>query len=167
MKDKYIRLLEDQIEKLNEKDFNPDAWKKHTNIILEHIFGEDNKKIKSIDSIRFDQGSWTLRDTSGTSAIETYRNMGREILEATIFEIKNFGVPNATKSNKFNDIIIESIQDELTGSQFRELKELMLKDIPVDEKKDLMQKKIKSYDTSVSGKILTSILSKIKLHFED
>ena len=44
-----IALLQEQIERLKEKKFDLEAWKNHTIIFLERIFGKDNSKLKMIN----------------------------------------------------------------------------------------------------------------------
>ncbi len=48
MAEKEIALLKEQIDRLDEKNFDLEAWKNHTIIFLERIFGKDNSKIKMI-----------------------------------------------------------------------------------------------------------------------
>ena len=48
MAEKEIALLQEQIERLGEKKFDLDAWKNHTIIFLERIFGKDSSKLRMI-----------------------------------------------------------------------------------------------------------------------
>ncbi len=45
MAEKEIALLREQLAKLDEPKFDFDAWKNHTLIFLERIFGKENSKI--------------------------------------------------------------------------------------------------------------------------
>ena len=86
MPKKEIDLLKAQIDKLNAKGFDLDAWKKYTIIILARIFGENTQKIKQIDSIEYDYSSWSLRDTTGSNSyLDTCKKLGKEILCLMIF----------------------------------------------------------------------------------
>ena len=64
MAEKEISLLQGQIERLNDKKFDLEAWKNHTQIFLERIFGKDSSKLKMIRDLNYDYSSWSLRDTA-------------------------------------------------------------------------------------------------------
>ena len=79
---KSIEVLETQIEKLDAKEFDLNAWKNFTILLLERIFGRESKKIEAIDKIKYDQSSWVLRDETGyTNSMEACRKLGREYLK--------------------------------------------------------------------------------------
>ena len=68
---KSVEVLEGQIQKLEAKDFDLNAWKNFTILLLERIFGRQTKKIEAIQKIKYDQGSWVLRDETGyTNSME-------------------------------------------------------------------------------------------------
>ena len=48
---KTVQVLQDQIEKLNAKDFDLNAWKNFTILLLERIFGPGNQKIQAIQKL--------------------------------------------------------------------------------------------------------------------
>ena len=88
---KEVELLQAQMDKLKAKDFDLDAWKQYTVVLLSRIFGEHNPKIRQIEKIEYDFSSWSLRDTSGKSAyMETCKKLGREVLQASIDELNAF-----------------------------------------------------------------------------
>lgn len=161
MAKKEISILKKQIERLDVKDFDLEAWKKFTIVMLARIFGDTSEKIRQIESIEYDYSSWALRDTSGSSAyLESCKKLGRKILEASIEELEAFGLPNgSTEDDKFFQVIIEALQDELKGSQFRELNELILKTKKDTDLKDKVREILNSYDTGVTGDILSAILT--------
>ncbi len=70
MVNKEIKLLERQIEKLSASDFDFEAWKKYSVIILSRIFGDNDEKIKQLKNIDFEFSSWSLRDASGNESYE-------------------------------------------------------------------------------------------------
>ena len=89
-----VKVLKDQIEKLEAKDFDLNAWKNFTILLLERIFGQKTKKIEAIRKIKYDQGSWVLRDETGyTNSMEACKKLGSEILEEAIVELEAFGAP--------------------------------------------------------------------------
>ena len=123
---KEIALLEEQIDRLNEKKFDLEAWKNHTIIFLERIFGKDSSKIKMIKELGYDYSSWNLRDTAAagkTKDKDPVRMQAREILSATIAELNNLGLPQEIKEK---EKIWELLQDELTGKQVKEIETLLV-----------------------------------------
>ena len=158
---KEIGILRKQIERLDIKDFDLEAWKKFTIVMLARIFGDTSEKIRQIESIEYDYSSWSLRDTSGSSSyLNSCKKLGRKILEASIEELEAFGLPEKTgKDDKFFHIIIEALQNELKGSQFRELKDVVLKTEKEEDMKDMVREILNNYDTGVPTDILTSILT--------
>ena len=120
-----IALLQEQIERLKEKKFDLEAWKNHTIIFLERIFGKENSKLKMIKDLGYDYSSWNLRDTAAagkTSDKDPVLLQAEEILTAAIIELKTLGVPQ-TKKEK--ERIWDLLNDELTGKQLRALETLV------------------------------------------
>jgi hypothetical protein len=161
MAKKEINILKQQVDKLNAKDFDLEAWKKYTIVMLARIFGDTSEKIRQIESIEYDYSSWSLRDTSGSSSyLESCKKLGRNILEASIEELETFGLPDhSTEDDRFFSIIIEALQDELKGSQFRELKDVILKTEKEEDLHDRIREILNDFDTGIPAAILTSILS--------
>jgi hypothetical protein len=161
MAKKEIAILNKQIERLEVKDFDLEAWKKFTIVMLARIFGDTSEKIRQIESIEYDYSSWSLRDTSGSSSyLESCKKLGRKILEASIEELEAFGVPDrAGEDDRFFRLIIDALQNELKGSQFRQLKEVILTTTKEEEMRDRVREILNDYDTGVPVDILTSILT--------
>jgi len=164
MSKKEIELLKSRIEKLYDKDFDLEAWKNYTIVILARIFGPDNQKIKQIGKIQYDYGSWSLRDTSGHSSyLDTCKKLSREILEASISELENFGLPELSPKEKSEDkslkIILDALEDELKVSQYKELISIAGSDQKTEIKQKEIFKKLKEYGEDVSCQILSKILA--------
>jgi len=155
-----IKVLGKQIEKLNEKGFDLTAWKNSAELLLEKIFGKDSPKIKAIDNIKYDQGSWVLRDETGyTNSMEACKKLGKEIMEEAIMELEAFGPPEAGEELVSIEIIVTALEDELTGSQFRELKKILSEGKSPNDKKKLLMTKLKSYDPESAFAIVANILT--------
>jgi hypothetical protein len=125
MAEQEIALLQGQIDRLSEKKFDLEAWKNHTIIFLERIFGKDSSKLKMIKDLGYDYSSWNLRDTAAagkTSDKDPVLMQAQEILTATIIELKLLGLP---KSKQEKEKIWDLLNDELTGKQLRELETLV------------------------------------------
>lgn len=158
MAEKEIALLKEQIARLDEKKFDLEAWKNHTIIFLERIFGKDSSKIKMIKELHYDYSSWNLRDTAAagkTKDKDPIRMQADEILTATIAELKNLGLPNEIKEN---DKIWEILQDELTGKQVKEIEAILNSESQEKTEKiaDILEKLEKENLASTIAKLLIS-----------
>lgn len=165
MKDEYIKLIKNRVEKLNSKDFDLDAWKDSTILILDRIFGSDSVKIKKIKDIHYDLSSWSLRDTLGTSAhFDTCKKKGKEILEVCIMELETIGIPEQRESDTEQkpDDVLSALEDELTISQFKELEKLM-----AEPNKKTRETNIYGFLNKLGSdsamKILSKILTSLKI----
>ncbi|MTI30056.1 hypothetical protein [Xanthovirga aplysinae] len=126
MNEKQILLLEEQITKLEQKEFNLEAWKSSTIIILEKIFGSRNQKIEQIEKIHVDYSSWTLRDTSGSvTKLDACKRRAREILETCIAELK---LGEQKKQMPIEEILEKITENDLTIGQFKELAKMLESD---------------------------------------
>ncbi len=155
-----IKVLQDQIEKLETKDFDLNAWKNFTVLLLERIFGQKTKKVEAIRKIKYDQGSWVLRDETGyTNSMEACKKLGREILEEAIVELEAFGAPEETVNTIPFEILLDSLQDELTGSQFREIKKALEEERQIEDLKKILVTKLKGFGSEGIYAIVANILS--------
>jgi len=159
---KETKLLQAQIDKLDKKGFDLDAWKQYTVVLLSRIFGENNPKIRQIEKIEYDFSSWSLRDTSGKSAyMDTCKKLGREVIQASIDELEILGLPEIQGTSKSIPITVltEALEEELKISEFRKIKALIGADPDAEiRKKDLLEL-IKTFDKGFSGNVILSILS--------
>jgi hypothetical protein len=161
MPDKEIQLLRTQIDKLGKKDFDLDAWKKYTIIILARIFGENSVKIKQIESIEYDYSSWSLRDTTGSNIyLDSCKKLGREILQASVDELETLGLPEAeSTTDEFFRVISGALEDELKGTQVREISQILASGEDHLTKRENILEKLKEYGSEISQDILSNILT--------
>ena len=93
MIEKQIELLKKQMAKIDTKDFDLEAWKSYTIVILGSIFGDDSQKIKQIENIKYRSTGFA---TAGASHfwdnMDSCKKNGKGILEACIDELENFGL---------------------------------------------------------------------------
>jgi len=125
MAEKEISLLQQQLAGLDIPGFDLDAWKQHTLIFLERIFGKNSTKLKLVSNLHYDYSSWSLRDTAATGKTkdkDPVKMQAREIIKATILELETLGLPNAKKEE---GKIWELLQDELTGKQIKEIEAII------------------------------------------
>ncbi|MCF8369387.1 MAG: hypothetical protein K9G76_10125 [Bacteroidales bacterium] len=166
---KEIKLLEAQINKLDAKDFDLDAWKQYTVVLLARIFGEKNSKIGQIEQIEYDYSSWALRDTSGKSSyMDTCKKLGREVIQASIDELNTFGLPDTKKEmdNTFSiSIILEALEAELKISELKKLTEIVNSDKTRDKKSDELKTFVHGLDKDFPEKVILQLFSNPGLSF--
>ncbi|MEM6361596.1 MAG: hypothetical protein AAF731_16000 [Bacteroidota bacterium] len=106
MKEKYIKLIDNQISKLSNEDFDLDAWKGSTKYVLVLIFGPKDAKVNEIENLKIDYSSWALRDSkSDYKPIETCKKKGKELLEIAKDELELFGVKEHHGAAKLKSIL--------------------------------------------------------------
>jgi hypothetical protein len=165
MPDKEIQLIKAQIDKLAAKGFDLDAWKKATIIILARIFGESSLKVKQIESIEYDYSSWSLRDTTGSNNyLDSCKKLGREILQASVDELETLGLPKEeATTEEFFLVITNALQDELKGSQVKEINQILASGENPDAKRGKILEKLKEYGSDISHDILSNILTSLPM----
>lgn len=160
MAEKEIQLLQKQIQKLNDPTFDLNTWKNSTILVLDKIFGRDSEKINMIRNLNYDYSSWTLRDTTGVSALEIVRKLGKEILETAISELELYGVPENPNTGQKDFLVIrEALEDVLRISQYRELISIIHEAGDRVEIKNRISEKLKTYGDETVREILAGILS--------
>ena len=157
---KSIEVLKGQIQKLEAKDFDLNAWKNFTILLLERIFGRSTKKMEVIQKIKYDQGSWVLRDETGyTNSMDACKKLGREVLEEAIIELETFGPPEESSDTIPFGIILTALKDELTGSQFREITKAVSEKGAIKDRKKILITKLQEYGSDAAWAIVANILS--------
>jgi len=160
LKKEAIKLLKQQLEKLDAKDFDLNAWKKYTIVILSRVFGEENQKIKQVEDLEFEYNSWSLRGASGNESYEDGTiKLAREIIQASIDEITAFGIPDSKANNKELQLILSFILDELKGSQVKQIKKIIHSAESEDEKKRLVFEIISTLGENNSYDLITNIIT--------
>jgi flagellar motility protein MotE (MotC chaperone) len=154
MAEKEIALLRELIERLDDKKFDLEAWKNHTEIYLEQIFGKDSSVVKMIRDLKYDYSSWSLRDVSGAGKpANPVLIQAKEILEAAIASLQQFGIPERERvETKAWDLL----EEELTGKQIKELRGVMQSGDPA--KKEKVSKILESLDNETMAKIIAGII---------
>ena len=159
MAKKEIKLLQQQIEKLNAKGFDFEAWKKYTIILLARIFGNNNMKIKQLDKIDYEFSSWSLRDASGNESYEEgCKKLAQEVLQAAIDELEALGLPKAAESDDKLEEILTIILDEFKGSQVKYLKTIINSNESSEEKYRKIKDLVVDLGQNTSYEIVTKLL---------
>ena len=111
MKEKYIALLQKQIEKLDDSGFDLEAWKTGAIAVISRTFGSTDARIQQLEQLKIDYSSWALRDSSSSyKPEETAKKKGRELLTTAVEEIDIFGGPD-DKSSLIAAGLTEDIQN--------------------------------------------------------
>lgn len=161
MSEKEIEILEQQIVKLDQKDFDLEAWKKYTIVILSRIFGQKNEKVKLIEKLEYEFSSWSLRDASGNESYEEgTKKLAKEILQAAIDELKAFGLPDITEEQDDEAIqdFLNILLDELKGSQVKQLKTIIKSKESKEEKQRMIKEILEGIGEYGAYGVLTSML---------
>ncbi len=158
MNDQSIKILEDQIAKLNTKDFDLEAWKSSSITLLARIFGKEDYRLQQIQDLKIDYSSWALRDASSSyNPVRSCKKIGKEILETSISELKTFGVERI-KALAESPPIVTALEDELTGTQLKELKAFLQSSQNIDQKRKGILKLLSSLSKGKTVEILADIL---------
>lgn len=119
MKSQYITLLKKQIEKLEDEDFDLEAWKSSAVSSLIRVFGKEDQRKEQIEKLKIDYSSWALRDSNANyKPVESAKRMGKEIFKTAIEEIEIFGEPQ----NHSSDVLGKEFAKELQSMTEKERK---------------------------------------------
>ena len=157
MEEKSIKILNEQIAKLDNKDFDLEAWKSSSTAMLARIFGKDDYRIKQILDLKIDYSSWALRDASSSyNPKKSCKKIGREILETSINELRTFG--EQPESAPKNTPVLIALEEEFTGAQMKQLKGTLNSTQSLAEKRKLILKPLNSLSKEKAMAILATLL---------
>ncbi len=166
MVNKEIELLEQQIKNLNGLNFDFDAWRKYSVIILTRIFGTTDDKIKQLENIDFEFNSWSLRDASGNESYEEgSKKLAKEVIKSAIDELRIYGIPNLDnkKPNETTIELLDIILDELKGSQVKELSKILFSHDNKTEKERRVKELVEEIGEYGCYDIITNILTNSRI----
>ena len=145
MKEKYIKLIDNQIDKLSKEDFDLDAWKGSTKYVLTLVFGPKDPKVAEIDNLKIDYSSWALRDSkSDYKPMETCKKKGREILEIAKDELELFGVEADSAEDKVRGLLGDQADGVLKEETPHSDKKAILKKLNKDQLVELVLEFLKA-----------------------
>ena len=157
MADKEISLLKEQLARLNDKKFDLEAWKNRAIILLERIYGANSTRIKMIRDLHYDYSSWHLRDVDVAGAgraKDPVRAQAAEIIQATVYELEQLGLP---KESRINDKLWSLLEDELTGKQIKEIEKILDSNSP--DKTEKIQEILKTLEKETLASVITRLLT--------
>lgn len=147
------------------------SWKnKATNVII-RIYGVDSAPVEQIKAMKYSAS------LSGGDNLQSKKHEAKKLMEALVKDISRFGLPNIqtrkdngvsinitqhqNQSTKINiSLIVDAIQDELKGSQLKQLQEVMSnKEMDNEEKKSRIVDKLKSFGSDIASNIIANLLT--------
>lgn len=156
---KEIQVFKEQIEKLDKKGFDLEAWKISTIGLTERIFGHDSHKIEQLKALKPDFSSWSLRDTSGSH--DSIKKKAKVILESAIAEIEQFGLPIMKKDEVPTNLIAEILKDELKGSEYKRIEKIINEDENEQVKSQHLTKLLDDMDSKTKDQIILNLMRQI------
>lgn len=159
MKDAAIQLLQKQKDKLFEKGFDLDPWKKQTAVLLRRIFGDKDEKAAQIERLEYEFSSWSLRDASGNvSYSERVKRTATALLDAAILEIETFGLATEHTPPDTLKALAGIIADELTGHQVRNIQQIIHSSATHQEKSVRLDEIFEMLDKAQLKNIVVALL---------
>ena len=153
---KQIAVLKKQLAKLDSENFDLEAWKSSSSSFLSRLFGAKDTKVKQIEGLKIDYGSWALRDASSSyNPASSCKKQGREIIEAAINELETFGLPGTSLDIS---VIMQALENQLKVSQLKELTKVLTNNQSEEDKKKKLIKMISSWGKGAPSHILSEIL---------
>lgn len=126
MKQKQIQLIEKQIEKLDREDFDLEAWKVSTQLLLTQLFGKFDAKTITIRDLKIDYSSNMLRDSNANyKPIDTCKRKGKEVLELAIAELELFRLEDPKLQELVDANSPEDLRNYLEKLKKKELVDLL------------------------------------------
>ena len=180
MTDKYIIALEEIRNPEIKNGYDLISWQSKAINVIVRIYGEDSIQEEQIKQVKFKTyPSYGVNgQTYGGGNNATFCNkQASEIIQGLISDLSSFGLPEKrgkTKSDGINislnqhqsqtqtinvSLIWESVKDELTGKQIKELESVLSEEISVEEKKTKTIDKLKSFGSDIITNIIANILT--------
>lgn len=164
MKEKAIEILRQQVKKLDHPDFDLEAWKQQTVVLLGRIFGERSYKTEQIRNLHYDFSSWALRDTRGKSSpVEAAKQGAKDLLEAALIELEQFGIPGEVESTPVLEAIRESLEEHVKISTFRKIASLLQADLPGEKVRDELSDLLRNADPELPEDFFITLFSHPKM----
>ncbi|MBK9291668.1 MAG: hypothetical protein IPM52_08600 [Bacteroidetes bacterium] len=159
MKEAAIKLIQTQREKLFAPGFDLEPWKKQTATLLRRIFGEKDDKAAQVEKLEFEFSSWSLRDASGSGSYsERVKRTAAALLDAAMLEIEAFGLAEEQLPPEAIKALAAIIADELTGSQVRNIRQILQGAGTTDDKRRRLDEVFEQLDKVQLKNIITSLL---------
>lgn len=186
MTEKYIEALQIVKNPIINSGYDLQSWQaKAVNVVI-RIYGENSRQEEQIKEIKFRSypvygkprsiNSPSTRSGGGNNS-KHCEKQANELIKSFIADLDTFGVPEPTKYRNNNgvnisvnqsqsqnqtvnvNIIWESIKNELSREQLKEVEEIIDDDDETGSKKKRIFEKLKSFGTDVASNIIAGILT--------
>lgn len=176
MKENYIEALQELVSETNQirESYSLTTWKNKATNLLIRIYGKEGEPIKQVSGFNY------YERITNISELQTRT---KNFIEGLIKEIERFDLPdlggkvqeqgfhinitqNQNQETKVSlQLFVDAIQDELKGSQLKELQEILNEEeIPKEDKKTKIIQKLKSFGGDVASNIVAGILTNPALY---
>jgi len=146
-------MLANQKAKIDQEDFDLEAWKSTASALIARIFGNDDPRIKIINDLKIDYGSWALRDASSKyDPVTTCKKKAHDLMEMAAEEIET------GEGETLPSLVESSLADYLTGNQIKSLKEITESDFDEKKKRSELIKSLQKLKGTTLPEILASIM---------
>jgi hypothetical protein len=135
------------LNEIEKKEFDLEAWKMKASVVFTKFFGLGDEKIGFIKNLRYDFSSWALRDSSGGKQPDSVKENARRIIETALLEIS---------LSKDENLVFDTIQEELTGTEFSSLMEVV-------EKSETISSDLNEYFNKLAASKKEQLLTKLVL----
>lgn len=192
MIEKYITSLEEIKNVRIDSATTLSTWKARAVNIIVRIYGKDSRQEEQINkinyktypSISYGTIGGGMHHSGGGNNLEVCKKQAYDLIESFINELKTFGLPeiddnknkkidginitlNQTQTQKQTinlNIILEALQEELTGKQLKEIQDIIDNDKTVEDKKKGIIETLKSFGKDLATNVIANILTNPNLY---
>lgn len=181
---KYIEALKTVKNPTINSNYDLQNWKVKAGNVISRIYGDESKQEEQIKEINFRNYSLfaTVRGGNSPSTSSGGGNNGKhcekqanEMIKSFISDLETFGLPEPRKNENSNginisvnqsqnqtvnvNVIWESIKEELTGKQLKEIEAIINDNDKSESKKKRIFEKLKSFGIDVASNIIANIIT--------
>ena len=168
-----LNELKADVNKINDS-YSLTDWKNKATNIMVRIYGKECSQIQQIADLVYRPGF----STGSESNVRKRREQALSLIEGLSQEIERFGIPQIQTKDEKNglhinitqsqnqqtqislNLLIESIQEELKGSELKELQSIIdEKGIEPTDKKNKIVETLKKFGGDVATNIIANILT--------
>jgi hypothetical protein len=177
MIEQYISALQELSNPSINDGYELQTWQSQITNVLVRVYGKDSKQEELVNSIQYrNHPSWGINGKSygGGNNAASCQTQASELAKSFVSDLEKFGLPelkqeggnginislNQSQNQVVNlSVIWESVKDELTGKQAREIEEIIEGDEEPESKKKKIFEKIKTFGSNVASNIVAGLLT--------
>lgn len=148
-KKKLLAAFKKLEEKLDDKDFDLDAWKSAAAPLLSRTFGKEDARLSQLEALKIDYSSWALRDAPATyQPLASCKKRAREIIQSAVDEVEIFGFGG-------KPVAMQVLTQVLSEEEAKQLRALADDGAKKGELKKLLEKSGKAKLAEIVAMLLT------------